>query len=144
MLQAYAKLGPIFSPPRGFFSPACPAPVHDLCAPSHRSSFKVQHNAHPAEHRTHSFPPLCNKPDLGSPRESLFLRAIMSLGVKMPSTRDVLSPALCSNLASVLCEAAAGYQPANAIAEKPPSRAEFRGQWALHEPGEMKKRTCSE
>lgn len=59
---------------------------------------------------------LCNKPDLGAPQESLFLRAIMSLGVKMPSTWDVLSPALRLNLASVLCEAAAGYQPANTIA----------------------------
>lgn len=50
-------------------------------------------------------------------RSLFFLSVIMSLGVKMPSTQDALSPALCSNLASVLREAAAGYQPANVIAE---------------------------
>lgn len=93
---------------QGFFSPPGSAQAlysalaYDLCVPSHWSSFKAQHNAHPAEHGAHSFPPpLCNKPDLGSPQETLFFSAIMSLGVKMPSTRVALSPALCSNLASM-------------------------------------------
>lgn len=64
------------------------------------SRFSTMPTLPSAEHT--AFLPLCNKPDLGSPQESLFLSAIMSLGVKMPSTWVALSPALCSNLASVL------------------------------------------